>query len=655
MSCSGVASGQSLTSPRATALGAFGAVVDDSRNFVANPAGLAGVIDWEFNAAAYLSAVGGNTGAVFHGLTLAKRIHRHHALGLQFSDGTFQEFVLPGQAVIVGQDPASVDRTITYSEPLSFGYVYTPIPQLSIGGAVRFRREKVVDTQYQLMDTAITRLPDAVYEDDAWMADLGILLRPGERLNLSLLGRNLLAGSPSQFPADLEEYHLDRDASLEIGVAWSAIPSLLLALQGSTTGSGAAGLEWNAGESMALRTGLYMSDSETQFVYAFGAGLGWTYEFFDIDASYLGFFDQSTHAGGVPADRFDPSLISMIDLNPYTTPRISVDLTARFGQIYQSPVQIDGVKILSPVFPAFSDHLAYTPIATAFVTNIDLEPVQVRATFFVDDIMDAPTESGPVFIAPGQQVEIPLVALFNSSRLKAIQGPELREATVSVTPERGEHRNAEESRVRVLIQGRNAWDGDASSLRYFVTPEDSAVVRFTREILYRNRAELDGVPQHLIRFHKARLIIDAFSGDLVYVNDPRTTSDVVQYPGETLRLQGGDCDDMTVCFASLLSSIGIPTAFVDVVPPDDPAKSHIYLLFDTGVPPASGAEIADNRKRFVVRQGDGGEETLWVPMETTVIMKGFEEAWKAGADEYLEDVEINLGVARGWVRIVDVR
>jgi len=138
------------------------------------------------------------------------------------------------------------------------------------------------------------------------------------------------------------------------------------------------------------------------------------------------------------------------------------------------------------------------------------------------------------------------------------------------------------------------------------------------------------------------------------VNDPKLSADYVQYPSETLRLRGGDCDDMTVCFTSLLSSIGLSTAFVDVVPPDHPEQSHIYMLCDTGVEPRYGSSVADNPKRYLVRRNPAGLETIWIPLEATVAMRGFDEAWTRGAQEYFDDVEVGLGLVKGWVRIVDV-
>ena len=77
-------------------------------------------------------------------------------------------------------------------------------------------------------------------------------------------------------------------------------------------------------------------------------------------------------------------------------------------------------------------------------------------------------------------------------------------------------------------------------------------------------------------------------------------------------------------------------------------------MFDSGVEPRYGSSIAGNPKRYVVRRNAQGKETVWIPIETTVMVRGFDEAWSSGAQRYFDDVEIGLGLAHGWVRIVDV-
>jgi transglutaminase-like putative cysteine protease len=210
------------------------------------------------------------------------------------------------------------------------------------------------------------------------------------------------------------------------------------------------------------------------------------------------------------------------------------------------------------------------------------------------------------------------------------------------------------ARARILIHGRNDWDGNVHSLRYFVTPDDPDVIRYTRQVLLENNDSVKASGGGSGAFQTARTLFNSFAGKLMYVNDPKQSSDYVQYPSETLQLRGGDCDDMTVCFSSLLNSVGISTAFVDVVPPDRPEEGHIYMLFDTGIDPKYGHSIAENTKRYLVRNNSRGVPTVWVPVETTAITRGFDEAWTAGAQEYFDDVVIGLGLINRWVQIVDV-
>jgi hypothetical protein len=100
--------------------------------------------------------------------------------------------------------------------------------------------------------------------------------------------------------------------------------------------------------------------------------------------------------------------------------------------------------------------------------------------------------------------------------------------------------------------------------------------------------------------------------------------------------------------------MGVSTAFVDVVPPAHPEKSHIFFLLDTGVDPKFGDRVSSNPKRYVVRKSKSGQATIWLPIESTAITRGFQEAWTEGAQEYFDDVELGLGLVEGWVRIVDV-
>lgn len=495
-------------------------------------------------------------------------------------------------------------------------------------------------------DTAVT------YSGRTWNVDAGVQWRPGPRVTLSAVGRNLVRFSGGGFPGGFDSLALSDTRFVEAGLAFAATPTFAVALQIGSNKSAALGYEWKPWKSLSISNGFYLSNNQSPVFYAVSARAGWSYEVIELEASYLRFLNQEERRGTTSLSGFSPENIGSIDLSPYTPDRLSLSAKVIFGNIRQPLVRIEEVRMAGGIYPSSSQTLAYRPIGTVKVRNVSEKPVQAKASFYVDRFMDAPTESVPVYMIPGEEREIPLNAVFNELVMRVSSGT-IRDGNVYITATPAEEYD-DKAQARIYIHGKNEWDGDVNSLRYFVTPDEPEVLRYSRDVLLRLRDSLAAVPRHLEDFVKAKLIFNEFAGKLLYVSDPKQSADVVQYPSETLKAHSGDCDDMTVSFASLLSSVGISTAFVDVIPPDRPDKSHIYLLFDTGIPPQFGAGVSGNPKRYIIRKSAAGIESIWIPIETTAITHGFEEAWTRGAQEYFDDVELGLGLAKGWVRIVDV-
>jgi tetratricopeptide (TPR) repeat protein len=104
--------------------------------------------------------------------------------------------------------------------------------------------------------------------------------------------------------------------------------------------------------------------------------------------------------------------------------------------------------------------------------------------------------------------------------------------------------------------------------------------------------------------------------------------DYVQFPRQTLMFKGGDCDDLAVCFASLLEAIGIPSAFITI-------PGHIYV--------ALGLEMDGSKAKAWFSDPDdlifAQDGSVWVPVEITKLNDSnpdFLEAWEEGAKEWRE-------------------
>ena len=182
---------------------------------------------------------------------------------------------------------------------------------------------------------------------------------------------------------------------------------------------------------------------------------------------------------------------------------------------------------------------------------------------------------------------------------------------------------------KILMYNKNAitWD-KTERLGSFIMPRDASVSSYGRRVLSSvNHSAGKGISNKIFT---AMVLFDSLNaGGLSYVSDPRNTFsqtssgntaiDYVQLPGETLSKKAGDCDDLTVLYASLLESVGISTAIITV-------PGHVFLMFNSEVIDTSACEVSDNPRDYVIREG-----TVWIPVEVTMVREGFYTAWKEGA------------------------
>jgi hypothetical protein len=651
---------QHLSSARGIGLGAFTASSNDLSSLDWNPAGLVLVRDWQVSGTNFLGLASSDrtNGLVFHNMGIAKQFLSTNAVGIRYAPGNISEFIIPSTFTVLDSITgiqAKVDKQISYAERYALGYGLQFNEDLSFGVSARYREEKVTDTQFFTVRDTLTYIGTRTVQSlaNSWNLDLGILWQLNPRWRVGVVAENLFKLLESEYPEELSSFTLNAKKAIRTGVSYTPRTDLLLALDASTTGDGAMGYEWNIWEDFKLRQGIIFGKTLTPYINAATLGVGWDTKTVHADLAYLHFFDRTTHSGSISLNDFTSHSIHDVEFHPFTNDQLRFSISVVLGHTMEPLARIDYIEVTSDVYPASYETFAYRPIGRVKVRNISDKPIEAKVGFYLKPFMDAPTETKRYLIQPGAVSDIPFTAFFNDL-IKSVTEPQVRDGDVYVVASPAEEYD-DKSRARVKIYSRNNWNGEALTLRYFMTPTEPDVLRFTRSVLNSHKDRLDTVGPALLRFEHAKILFNEFAQRLSYVNDPRLTKDWVQYPGETLSLHGGDCDDMTVCFASLLASVGIPSAFIDVVPPTSPGDAHIYMMFDTGVEASRADMISKNRKRYVVRKNESGTETIWLPIETTQIAKGFEEAWTTGAKEYLDDVELGLGLVKGWVKIVDVQ
>jgi transglutaminase-like putative cysteine protease len=652
--CAAHLTAQHLSSPRSTALGAYTAAARDVSAIDWNPAGLIFMRDWELRFNSYFEYRGGvERGPSFSDGIIGKRFSDRHAAAVRYAPGLTREFRISTDQLYPGfrGSPELLRQHLEYSQMYTFGYAHLFSPSLAAGVTSRYIQQKFTNPNISIAGDTL-HLSQDVYEEPVWSLDAGLLYFAGPRLTLGLTMKNLISVSERVLPTEFNEFTINDRKYLRAGMMYIPLQDYFVAVDFDTRSRVQVGHEYTLTDLVLVRQGSFLNFERGKTFEAISGGVGLRFGTMDIDVSYLHFFDSSTRGRGALISSLIDHGIEDIGYNQFTGNRLDLSARLQLGKMYEPLVRIEYVEIMSDVYPAAYQVHAYRPIAKVRVRNISHRPIESRVGFFVDNLMERATETRPYYMMPGEAMEIPVTAVF-SDAIKSIVNFTLQTAEVYVRATAAAEFD-DRRQAHLAIYGRNDWNGDILTLRYFVTPDEPQVIQFTRNILLQHQDTLATVYPVLENYKKAKLLFDRFSRMMLYVNDPRRTHNRVQYPAETLDIRGGDCDDMAVAFASMLASIGIASAFIDVVPPGDPNNAHVYLLIDTGLEPENVHYITTNPKRYLIRRNEFGDETVWIPIETTVTQAGFDTAWDVGAETYYNEAILQGGIINGWVRIVDV-
>jgi len=311
----------------------------------------------------------------------------------------------------------------------------------------------------------------------------------------------------------------------------------------------------------------------------------------------------------------------------------------RFGQDPDSPPsEIRALRIgdivMPPVFASMQSVYVREPITRVLVTNGEKSDISdLEVIFNQPAMMDSPTLSFRLDrLGPGESVEVPVTASFSRDVF----------FTNGITPLNGEliFRYSYRGRTASQTQGipfdlydRNAltWDDDRK-VSAFITPSDSAIGNYASFIRTSARKEATDYLPHELEYAMQVYHALAHLG-LLYQPDPSSpfaevqgntlVVDSVSLPRETLKNITGDCDDITVLFASLMETVGVPTGIITI-------PGHIYVAVNTRLSPREYGRVHPDRSMTIVQDG-----TLWILLEITMIgREGFMEAWRTGMEQW---------------------
>lgn len=313
------------------------------------------------------------------------------------------------------------------------------------------------------------------------------------------------------------------------------------------------------------------------------------------------------------------------------------------GSRREAPLLIVEAEVEN-LFPGLLGRYGEDPAGRIRVVNRSGESLyDIRTELMLREFMDFPRAGGAVEeLKPGEALELPLFVGLNQ-RIFALDEdlPLSAGLTVRGRTEEGEEVEVESS-AELILHRRTAltWD-ETAKLAAFITPREGTIAAYASRLVQGYRA-VPGLSSELGR--AAAVVAGLGAEEILYVEDPDSpipevlgtagAVDTVRFPRSTLQVRSGDCDDTTALTASLLEAVGVPTAIMT-------SPGHVFLALGLDDPPRNRWLYEGERRRVILHRG-----RLWIPLETTVLSRGFLAAWEdasrlvdAGGTEILPTAE----------------
>ncbi len=310
----------------------------------------------------------------------------------------------------------------------------------------------------------------------------------------------------------------------------------------------------------------------------------------------------------------------------------SFEVTPSGTDIKPSLLKFSSVEI-NDIFPVFYKYYDDHPLGKAVITNGERGSIDdIKVSFFIKGYMDNPkTYSIEKPLKKGEKLEVNLFALFNDKVLEITEGTKVSSQLSVEYVLNGKHKSKTEiSTVTILNRNASIWDDDRRAAA-FITARDPLVLKLSKNLV----SMLRGEPSSALgkNFILAEAVHEALSlYGMSYSVDPKTpykdfhakkhAVDFLQFPRQTLEYKAGDCDDLSILYASLLEAVSIDTALITV-------PGHIYIAVDLGMTPRQARSTFYNMDDLIIR-----DDTVWLPLEVTMTGSDFLPAWQEVAKEW---------------------
>ena len=306
-------------------------------------------------------------------------------------------------------------------------------------------------------------------------------------------------------------------------------------------------------------------------------------------------------------------------------------------------------------------------IGRIWLENITNKTVLLKVKLYIDKYVGKKGTDviSQLQLQPRQRISAPLRRIVFTNEVLSLTQSQTVDATIEVTDVTDESRRKARASASLFLHSRNNTKlDDIAKLASFISPENKAVREFASSVLalYESELKETALTQNL---YKAMLLFDALHG-MNYATDSNIPygsgqKDEIKFPEEMLReltmvntakgqegkkareqeeqvVMFGDCDDSTALYCALLEASGIHTALIQ-------QPGHVLMAFDIGgLTLEQAQELGIPNKLYTAIGG-----YVWIPIETTLIKKGFVNAWQAAEDGLQQGALIDsISLQQAW-------
>jgi hypothetical protein len=606
--------------------------------------------DWAFSftyGAEFASSVTSN----LYQITAAKTFGSHF-VSLRYTPGYQKEFIFKsGEAIPYNNTaPITLESRFLYKELFGAGYSYRINNEFSAGLNVRYFKEDFTNENVTAIFSDTIYFVRETEEDNSelWKTDIGVVWKPFDNLVINLGSINLFTLGSEITNEDNSDFEIKTEKSLFAGINFSSSNNFNLLLNLETNNSFLGGLSYLFDlikSKLGFAASVFHDNEQEPFIAGFIPAVIFTSKYFDLSLTVVKYLSERNTTGSY--EDFKSDGISNIINNRYSYDKLLLTTNFKLNTLLEQRVKFLGVEIKQNIYPALNDKYIDEPVATAKVVNLTNERIDVKPYMIISGISEDKLQSPIVSIPPYDTSEVNYYAVISENYSGV--NPEITYANFYLMTVNDDF--DDEYQKAMLVNGINAWDGNVKNLRYFIQRDMDFSVKYSKTILAKYKTKIDTVANALSVFYKAKIIFNSFIKNLTYTSDPRASSEYVQYPNQTLELKGGDCDDLSVCYSSLLESIGIETALVDYK--TNASLRHVNLMFNTKLSPNQASLISENDTKYFIRKNESGDDEVWIPIETTSL-SDFEKAWVVASDKFQTEAINNFGLVKGEVQIIEV-